>query len=96
MKLNAKKLITLVLTAAIALSGAMLDQTIVASATTIDGMEVTKIIPDSTMTLKLGDTKRLCPHRYNIRRQGDERNKPVHMVIIQYKCCKHRQNRPYV
>ncbi len=60
MKLNAKKLITLVLTAAIALSGAMLDQTIVASATTIDGMEVTKIIPDSTMTLKLGDTKRLA------------------------------------
>ncbi len=57
MKLNAKKIVTLVLTAAITLSGAMPDQTIVASATTIDGMEVTKIIPDSTMTLKLGAPK---------------------------------------
>ena len=73
MKLNAKKLITLVLTAAIALSGAMLDQTIVASATTIDGMEVTKIIPDSTMTLKLGDTKRLA-----LIGTTSDANKPVH------------------
>ena len=57
---NLKTIITCILIAAILITGIGLDNTVVANATTINGQEITKFKPDGTMTLKLGDTKRLA------------------------------------
>lgn len=57
---NLKTIITCILIACIMLTGIGLDNTVVANATTINGQEITKFKPDGTMTLKLGDTKRLA------------------------------------
>lgn len=57
---NLKIIITCILIAAILITGIGLDNTVVANATTINGQEITKFKPDGTMTLKLGDTKRLA------------------------------------
>ena len=57
---NLKTIITCILIACIMLTGIGLDNTVIANATTINGQEITKFKPDGTMTLKLGDTKRLA------------------------------------
>lgn len=67
-----KKFITCMLIAAIAITGISLDTAVTASATTINGQEITKFKPDGTMTLKLGDTKRLA--LIGTTPTGEERN----------------------
>ena len=60
MRNTLKTIITCILAACIMLTGIGLDNTVVANATTINGQKITKFKPDGTMTLKLGDTKRLA------------------------------------
>lgn len=60
MKNSIKTIITSILVAAILITGISFDTSITANATTINGQEITKFIPNGTMTLKLGDTKRLA------------------------------------
>lgn len=57
---NLKTIITCILVACIMLTGIGLDNTVIANAITINGQEITKFKPNGTMTLKLGDTKRLA------------------------------------
>lgn len=60
MRKTLRQIITTVLAAAILITGSSFCGTVTANATTINGQEITKFKPDGTMTLKLGDTKRLA------------------------------------
>lgn len=60
MRKTLRQIITTVLAASILITGSSFCGTVTANATTINGQEITKFKPNGTMTLKLGDTKRLA------------------------------------